>query len=289
MKISLDGKWPMPRFDDDDQPHFLFVITLPYSGSTALSELLNSSHKTMILQKRGEGQWLIPGLSEKDRWDKDKKINYRSVKAVWLNKYQEVNRLVRNVEVVIEKSPPNMMRLKELSAQFKRCSYLAINRNPHASCASYLYRNFSADELGRKKRHRILAEAAEKWVVRSKRMRKLIRQLDIPLTSYETFCLHPESLLEKLSLPEGVVDSIDPSARVKVKDYQLQPISDQNQRQICKLKSAEIALISNVLGEHEKLLSFFGYRIADKSAADFELPKKEPVRRVSGQEFLIAG
>ncbi len=57
----------MQKFDESNQPHFLFIITPPYSGSTAISGVLNSSHRTMILQKSGEGQWLVPGLCEKDR------------------------------------------------------------------------------------------------------------------------------------------------------------------------------------------------------------------------------
>lgn len=127
--MNLKSKWPVPKFDKSNEPHFLFIITSPYSGSTALSELLNSSHRTMILQERGEGQWLIPGLCEEDRWNPDKKVNYESVKAVWLNRFQSVQRLVQHVDVVIEKSPPNMMRIEELSSQFRNYSFIANNRN----------------------------------------------------------------------------------------------------------------------------------------------------------------
>ena len=69
----------------------------------------------MILQPRGEGQWLVSGLCEKDRWNPEKEVNYLSVKATWLNVYQQVSRLTKNVDVVIEKSLPNMMRIEQLS------------------------------------------------------------------------------------------------------------------------------------------------------------------------------
>lgn len=42
-------------------------------------------------------------------------MNYLSVKATWLSVYQQVKLLTKNIDVVIEKSPPNMGRIKQLS------------------------------------------------------------------------------------------------------------------------------------------------------------------------------
>ena len=149
-------KWPLPEYDPEIQPHFLFVVTPPYSGSTALTRLLNTGQRTTLLHRRGEGQWLIPGLSQKDRWDPEKKVNYESVRAVWLHEYQRLRRADNRAEVVIEKSPPNMVRLEELSSLFRYRSFLANNRNPYANCASMLYRHYDAQAIGMKERMRIL-------------------------------------------------------------------------------------------------------------------------------------
>jgi len=48
---------------------------------------------------------------------------------------------------------------------------------------------------------------------------------------------------------------------VKIKDYQVQNISNQNQRQIAKLKSHEIRFLTSSLREEEELISFFGYEL----------------------------
>ena len=82
-------RWPLPLYDNNIQPHFFFLVTPPYSGSTAIAKILETSHKIMALHSNAEGQWIVPGLCEKDRWDPDKKINYESVKAVWLNTFQK--------------------------------------------------------------------------------------------------------------------------------------------------------------------------------------------------------
>lgn len=254
-------RWPLPKFDENDQPHFLFIITPPYSGSTALAELLNTSHRTMILQSRGEGQWLIPGLCEADRWDPKKEVNYLSIKATWLNVYQQVKRLTQNIDVVIEKSPPNMMRLDKLSSQFRDCSFIANNRDPYANCASILYRHHDADNLSLHERKGVLSGLVKAWVMRSNNIQELVLSRNIPLLTYESFCRQPSAIIDMLKIPKEISDSINPDANVRVKDYKLQPISNQNERQILKLSSEEIEYISEQLSSNRELLKFFGYRL----------------------------
>lgn len=255
------GRWPLPKFDENDQPHFLFIITPPYSGSTALSELINTSHRTMILQPKGEGQWLVPGLCEKGRWNPEKEVNYLSVKSTWLSSYQRVSRLTQNVDVVIEKSPPNMMRMEQLSSQFRDYSFLANNRNPYANCASILYRNHNASNMSPYKRKEVLYDLAQKWIMRSEKIKELMSTLGAPLLTYEEFCNNPSSVIGILNTPNGVSESINPNASVKVKDYKPQAISNQNERQISKLDDEEIDHISESLNSSKQLLEFFGYRL----------------------------
>lgn len=259
--FNHDSRWPTPEYDKSSQPHFLFILTPPFSGSTALTELVNSSHRTMILQGRGEGQWLIPGFCEKDRWNPEKEINYLSVKAVWLNTFQRIQRLTQNVDVVIEKSPPNMMRIEKLSSYFQDYSFLANNRNPYAICASALYRNHDANNLKPEKRINILRNQAENWLIRSKKIKELIIKMNIPLITYEVFCRNPSSILSKLQLPDGVSETINPKVEVKVKDYNAQEISNQNRRQISNLTDIEIEHLGNTLKMNKELLGFFGYQI----------------------------
>jgi hypothetical protein len=254
------ARWPLPEYDENDQPHFLFVITPPYSGSTALSELLNTSHRTMILQDKGEGQWLVPGLCEQDRWSPEKEVDYSSVKAVWLSEYQKVKRMRKNVDVVIEKSPPNMMRIEKLSSQFLDCSFVANSRNPYANCASRLYRHHDADNLPADHRMAILGNLTRSWVMRSLKIEELVSRLSIPLLTYEEFCRKPSSILDALRLPDGVSQTIDTSATVKVKNYPVQPITNQNERQISKLTGKEVEHITNLLTPNTDLLEFFGYQ-----------------------------
>lgn len=259
--LQDEATWPVVEFDEGNQPHFLFVVTPPRSGSTALSEVLNSSHRTMVLQRRGEGQWLIPGLRARDRWDPDKAVNYASVKSIWLSTFQMVQELTKHTDVVIEKSPPNMMRLEALVSQFSDYSLLATNRDPYANCASTIYREYAYEAMEEDERRVAARQCAEAWVAQSATVKDLVTKLEIPFLSYESFCEDPSALLPKLRLPDGVTDSIDLDVKVQVKDYQAQGISNQNARQIAKITDAEIASISEVLETRPDVLEFFGYRL----------------------------
>jgi hypothetical protein len=254
-------RWPMPKYDPEIEPHILFIITPPYSGSTALAQLLNSSNRTMLLQKRGEGQWLIPGLCESDRWSPDKKVNYESVKAVWLHNYQRAIRSDKAIDVVIEKSPPNMMRIEELSAQFRSCSFMANNRNPYANCASILYRRHDAQHIGVENRVRVLENSVDLWIQRSHRIKALIQNLRIPLVTYEVFCKDPNTVIGALQTPRGVAESIDPDACIKVKDYKVQKIVNHNERQISLLSDREIGALSAILVGHKQMMSYYDYQV----------------------------
>ena len=253
--------WPEPDYEKDNEPHFLFILTPPYSGSTAIANLLNTSKRTASLQAKAEGQWLIPGLCQNDRWEKGKYINYNSVKSVWLNRYQELNRSEKVIDVVIEKSPPNMMRIMELSSRFKSFSFVANNRNPYANCASILYRHHNDENIGAEQRIKVLSSIARDWIKRSFIINKLVTEHEIPLITYEDFCKNPATLIKELNLPRGVVDTIDVNAIVKVKDYEPQKILNQNDRQISKLTAEELQHLTNIFIEKKELLDNFGYKL----------------------------
>lgn len=257
----MSKEWPLPKYDQNVEPHFLFLITPPNSGSTAMANILNTSHRTMILRPNGEGQGLVPGLFEKDRWDEKKFVNYDSVKAVWLRKYQDVRALVQNIDVVIEKSPPNMMRIEKLASSFQSYSLLANIRDPYATCASILCRYNDVEKLTRENRLEKIRRIIGNWVLRIRIIQRLVLSKDVPLVTYEIFCDDPQSLIDKLKLPEGVAETMKINAEVKIKDYDMQKISNQNQRQIAKLERHEIEFLTSSLSKEEELISFFGYEL----------------------------
>ena len=253
-----DAQWPCPRVNIKDEPHFLFIITPPYSGSTALAKILNSSHSSTFLQKRAEGQWLIPGMCAKDRWDPAKVMNWKSIRSVWLHRVQEIQSLVQNVDLVIEKSPGSLVRINQLIDVFPNHSLMAFNRNPFANCSSILYRtkqNNKSDE----ERIRALKKIAAKWLNRSRWIRKWIEEKNIVNFTYENFCAAPAECILPLIKIIPALQFVDVSKEIKVKDYKKQRLINQNAIQIERLTQKEIGAISEVLCTDPELVMFFGY------------------------------
>lgn len=250
--------WPHLRIDIKEEPHFLFVIALPYSGTTALAQVLNSANGSMLLQFRGEGQWLVPGMRE-DRWNPDKFIDWESVRSVWLQRVALVRSLVQDIDVVIEKSPPNLVRVDGLKKTFPNHSLMAFNRNPFASCSSILHRRSDIAGKTVPERIKLLRNLASKWLERSHWVRMWAQRDDVIDTTYEAFCADPAGVIERLAVNAPALKTVDVDKPVKVKDYEKQKLQNQNARQIGNLSDEEIEAISKVLSRDGDLVRFFGY------------------------------
>lgn len=262
MKSPNKPLWPHPKNRLTDEPHFCFLVTPPNSGSTAIAKLLNTSHRTTLLNDNGEAQWLVPGLCRpKERWDPDMEVDYASVKAVWLKQFQYLRDCVGSVDTVIEKSPPNLVRLDALADLFQNVSIIANNRDPYANIASIGYRYSRFDDRPTSEREDFAEKIAHQWVFRSRKISDILQKHACPLVTYEMFCEDPQTLIQSLNLPKGVADTIDIGANVAVKDYAEQGISNQNARQIEQLSAAEIDRISKVLETEPELLKTFGYKL----------------------------
>lgn len=260
MGNSDSYSWPIPEYRLEHQPHFLFVVTQPYSGSTALSKLLATSHYISMLNQNGEGQWLIPGLCQANRWQPNLEINEESIRAVWLSEYQSQYKEDSSIKVIVEKSPPNMMRIDRIISLFDNYSLLALNRNPYAQCSSSLHRMKQAHCFTEKQRLHSLTTLIDDWIARSARLKSLITKFSMPLITYEAFCSSPNHLIKKLSLSDEIKTTIDPGEKIIVKDYPSAQIKNYNEHQIALLNNREIDLISTRLAEQSQLLDYYNYR-----------------------------
>ncbi|MEM7391759.1 MAG: sulfotransferase [Verrucomicrobiota bacterium] len=245
----------------EHEPLFLFILTPPFSGSTALAQMLNSGPDSMFLEERAEGQWLVPGLHDGDRWNPDMPVDWSSVRAVWQARIGLVEKLVGPMKLVIEKSPPHLVRADQLVREFPQHRLVALNRNPHANLSSMLYRHHPAETMREPERIEMLKKLSRAWITRSTWLKQWIEQYRIMSLTYETFCEDPENALKKIAELLPFDAGFDPDRPVRVKDYPAQGIVNQNPRQVERLSKDERAVISEQLAEHEALVESFGYSV----------------------------
>jgi hypothetical protein len=251
--------WPRPPFDPERQPRFIFIIT----PSQFRFNDLGTNSEYQFANDVIATEWRRPVAHSRDvradRWNPDKEIDYESVRAVWLSAYQTLNAMNLSICGLIEKSPPNMMRLDRLFSLFDHVTMLANNRDPYASCASILHRMRNAASFSSDQRIGILETLAGDWVNRSRFIAALLDVHGCPLLTHEEFCADPSRVISVPGMPLEVSASMSPSRLVHVKDYGPQPVMCHNQRQISLLSLTEIQVIGTVLAIHPDLLDRFGY------------------------------
>jgi hypothetical protein len=260
--------WVDPGLVHRPNLKWLFVVTFPNGGSTALADFLAASPHCGKLTHNGEGQWLVPSMTlPKMRWDPSHDPSYRAVRAVWLN---EARRMFGKPTVVVEKSPPLMCRLRALLPYFQSMqpTVLRFTRDPYATCASWARRR-SPSMLARVWRLKLdpndfsekelFTELGRLWAQRARLMIDLQDVTDLRLT-YEDFCADPVGSLGPLTqrLPELQFRA---DTEVRVKDYQPQRIRDMNAEQIALLSASQVGYVSAGLASDVAAVEGLGYSL----------------------------
>lgn len=252
-----------------DDLHWLFILTFPNGGSTALAKLLQSASAARGLTGISEGQWLIPSLAaEGKRWDASHIIWSRKLRACWLNKIDKGD---NGIKLVIEKSPSNMCRYEYLVSTFSsmKPAIMTFSRNPYAVCASW-HKRYGAEAILRDwyphARSRIKNESdyfqflGEIWLERASML--LHAQKDSILNlSYEDFTEDVLGSVSKLQSMFPELADMSHDVKIKVKDYKPQTIENMNERQIATLTRKQIDLISKTLSRQVDVVGKLGYQI----------------------------
>lgn len=224
----------------------LFILCPPYSGSSVLWQLISKS--TLVSSLAREGQMLpdVVPLMRGNAWSPDKEIPWQQVKEIWRSHW-DLDR-----PLLLEKSPPNLMRAAEIEAVFRPARFVAMIRDPYAFCE------------GRARRHNsTLEEAATFWVRCAEQQIRNIEQLEhIVWFTYEQFVEQThdslakvESLFDGLRLNNYDIDAnAAPMGRVRSG-----ALRNLNGEKIDLLSNGQIDQINAVLRTAPEVMRFFGY------------------------------
>lgn len=97
---------------------YVFILCPPYCGSTLLWKLVLTS--TVVSALPSEGQFLpeVKEIMRQDPWNVNVKLPWVKIKEVW-DGYWDHNKLL-----LLEKSPPNLIRAKEIEQHFNPVYFL---------------------------------------------------------------------------------------------------------------------------------------------------------------------
>lgn len=256
----------VPGLRHDRELRWFILLTMPNSGSTAMAGVLRTAPATTGLTHKCEGEWLIPALSDRaSAWDPDHAVSAAVVRARWIRAARATK--PPGTTVVIEKSPPNMVRRAWLTAALAPMPvrFFALVRNPYAVCASWL-ENYGWSNRSLPRRPIDDGDLCEMlgalYARRLAFLEDAVRS-GVPFMRYEDWASDPSTLVEAVTTVEPMLRGFDPCARVGVKGATPAPPADMNHQHLSRLDPASSARITAGLRPATRALERFGYETRD--------------------------
>lgn len=235
---------------------FLFILSPPFSGSTLLNQILSTSSNISCNNEIGlrEGQHLPIAhniMFNDNRWDVQKQFPWQTIKKIWM-KYWDLSKAV-----LLEKSPPNIIRAIEIEKHFTNCKFICLVRDPYAQIE------------GKIRRHeKEIVEATKEILFYLKIQQKNIKQLkNVLLLSYEELTNSPEIAKDKIIEFVPTLSDINTKQQYKAHNFKTSSkmgIVNLNKEKIEKLTDKQIILINSIFEKEKEVLEYFDYQIVKR-------------------------
>jgi len=234
---------------------FLFILSPPYCGSTLLTELISSSGSVSVNNPFGtkEGQKLPTVrktmFDHNRRWDIKLDFDWVDIKKEWM-KYWNLS-----YPILLDKSPPNIIRTKSIIKTFHPSYFIIFHRNPYAMCESLI------------RRHKIKPLFAAEFAIKSLEYQMInISELKNAIhLSYELLTDQTKTAIKIMSylLPE--LKDIKYNQLFTAHNYfsKNMKIKNLNTENIKRLTSEQLLQINNIFNQKKEVLNFFNYKLIE--------------------------
>ena len=243
----------IPNFKHKKEHQYLFILSPPFSGSTLLTKIISSSNNVSCNNNIGtqEGQTLpevIEIIFDHNRWDNNIKLPWDKIKKIW-HKYWDLSK-----PILLEKSPPNIMRTKEIKETFIPISFICMVRNPYAQCESIIRRNGKS------------VSYAAKFALKCLEYQKLNieNEKNLIFFTYEELCENTKEVTNNIVSFISDLKDIRYEQKFKTQNFKTKKemeITNLNSEKISKLTKKQISEINSYFKKKKELLNYFNYNI----------------------------
>ena len=221
---------------------YLFILSPPYSGSTVLWRLLQTSRAVSALPDEGQKLPELRAMMRDDPWNPARHFDWQRISHVW-HAHWDLER-----PVLLEKSPPHLCRPRALLQHFQPAWFLLLQREPLALCEAMHRRN------GWDFSH--AAGRCIGWLEHYHAARALLpRTLTV---FYEDLVADPVSVMQRVGSWMPELADIDVTARVRahaIDGEQTRGLTDLNPRKLAAIAPADRQRVEAVLSAHRGLLA----------------------------------
>ncbi|MFT4519934.1 MAG: hypothetical protein ACI9JM_002334 [Halioglobus sp.] len=227
---------------------YLFVLCPPYCGSTLLWKLLSTSDSVSALPSEGQ---FLPELEELMRdkpWNAEHQLPWPQIKSVWESYWDH------SKPVLLEKSPPNLIRTQEIVQHFPGARFLITVRNPYAH----------AEGLMRRNNWKVKRAANFSCMCLRNQLRNSQELENTLVLTYESLVADPAAASLKIAgfIPE--LSDMDHQASFEVHSVDgtvNRPITDLNAKKIASLEPETIAGLNETFALHQETIEAWGYEV----------------------------
>lgn len=225
----------------------IFILCPPASGSTLLQRIMTTSPH--VSDFNAEGQAVVKSiLFTQDRWNPVKAVPWDIVKEKWLEKWD------LSKPLLLEKSPPHLIRAKQLETHFPDSYFLIMMRNPYAFCEGVKRRWGKAFTYG---------NIAKYWAICTWYQIANIKNLRHTLWfTYEDLTSVPDRVCRQIINFMPQVGELAPEKKFDVSGKSM-GITNLNHGQISRLTNEDIFEINQVLKKYPSFFTFFNYKYID--------------------------
>ena len=227
---------------------YLFVLCPPYCGSTLLWKLLATSERVSALPNEGQFLPEVEPIMRERPWDRTLELPWDDIKAAWEHYWDPTK------PVLLEKSPPNIVRANAIAEHFVPAQFVIMVRNPYAHAEGLMRRNEWP-----------LRRAANFALMCLRTQAENAASLtDTLVFTYEDLVADPPSACAQLAAFQPALDDMNPEASFEVHsvDGTLdRQITDLNARKIEALSAAQLQELNSYFLPNEDILTHWGYEI----------------------------
>lgn len=239
---------PRPLTAPHRAVRYLFVLCPPYSGSTLLWKLLATSARVSALPTEGQFLPEVEPVMRERPWDREHALPWPDIKAAW-EAYWDHDK-----PILLEKSPPNIVRAADIARHFQPAQFVVMVRNPYAHAEGLMRRNGWP-----------LRRAANFALMCLRTQAENAAQLDDTLVfTYEDLVADPAGICARLAAFQPALDDMDPEASFEVDsvDGTLErQITDLNRKKIEALNPGQLEELNRYFVPGEDLLRHWGYAV----------------------------
>ena len=235
---------------------YLFILCPPYSGSTLLWRLLSTSANVSAMPLEGQFLPELKDIMRDKPWQADRSLPWPEIKQVWESYWDKTK------PVLLEKSPPNLIRTREILAHFEPVQFIVMVRNPYAQAEGLMRRN-----------NWTVTRAASFSMMCLRRQLANAQALDDTLVmTYESLVQDPVNACTQLATFLPPLADVDPTAMFEVHSIDgtlTRPITDLNSKKIAALAGEDIAAMTEIFIQHQDTMTAWGYDLMiDPPAGD---------------------